>query len=130
MLQVVNHTPFAASLSVFPDPSGVETAYAVVKATFSIGAEGPVPAQPQVPLLAADVFWGDPVTTSLRAAGDFALLKPGTDVLLVGRAVGAEQAAMTRLASLLFAGGIAILALGLAGGRRRHAVGVGAGEAL
>lgn len=87
MLQVVNHTPFAASLSVFPDPSGVETAYAVVKATFSIGAEGPVPAQPQVPLLAADVFWGDPVTTSLRAAGDFALLKPGTDVLLVGRAI-------------------------------------------
>lgn len=87
MLQVVNHTPFMASLSVFPDPAGVETAYAVIKATFNFGAEGPVPAKPQVPLLAADVFWGDPVSSSLRAAGEFALLKPGTDVLLIGRAI-------------------------------------------
>jgi hypothetical protein len=87
MLQVANHTPFSAALSVFPDPAGVETAYAVVKATFRLGAEGPVLAAPQLPLLAADVFWGDPVTTSLRAAGEFALLKPATDVLLVGRAI-------------------------------------------
>ncbi|MBP6339170.1 MAG: DUF2169 domain-containing protein, partial [Vitreoscilla sp.] len=87
MLQVVNHTPFMASLSVFSDPAGVETAYAVVKATFSIGVKGPVLAKPQQPLLATDVFWGDPVGTSLRAAGEFALLKPGTDVLLVGRAI-------------------------------------------
>jgi hypothetical protein len=87
MLQVVNHTPFSASLSVFPDPVGIETAYAVVKATFAIGADGPELATPQLPLLAADVYWGDPTQTSLRAAGEFALLKTATDVLLVGRAI-------------------------------------------
>ncbi len=87
MLQVVNHTPFSASLSVFPDASGVETVYAVVKATFLIGAQGPEIASPQLPILAGDVFWGDPLTTSLRAASEFGLLKPATDVLLTGRAV-------------------------------------------
>jgi len=87
MLQVDNQTPFAASLSVFPDPEGVETAYAVVKAAFRLGEAEPVPIVPALPLLAADVFWGDSATTSLRAAGEFALLKPATDVLLVGRAI-------------------------------------------
>jgi len=87
MLQVVNHTPFTAALSVFPDPAGVETAYAVVKATFVFGAEGPELAKPQLPLLAVDVFWGDPITSSLRACGEFALLKTATDVVLSGRAV-------------------------------------------
>ena len=87
MLQIVNLTPFSAALSVFPDAAGVETAYAVVKATFAIGAGGPEPASPQLPLLPGDVFWGDPVASSLRAAGEFGLLKPATDVLLTGRAV-------------------------------------------
>lgn len=87
MLQIANHTPFSASLSVFPDTAGVETAYATVKATFLFAPEGPELAAPQLPLLATDVFWGDPVTTSLRAAGEFGLLKPGTDVLLLGRAI-------------------------------------------
>lgn len=87
MLQVVNHTPFVATLSVFPDPAGVESAYAVVKATFAFGPAGPELAEKQAPLLAADVFWGDPMQTSLRAVGEFALLKPATDVLLVGRAI-------------------------------------------
>jgi len=90
MLQVANETPFTAALSVFPDPAGVETAYAVVKATFNFGAEGPELAKPQLPLLPADVFWGDPLTTSLRAAGEFALLKPATDLLLVGRAIAPQ----------------------------------------
>jgi hypothetical protein len=90
MLQVVNQTPFAAALSVFPDPAGVETAYAVVKATFVFGAEGPQLAKPQLPFLAADVYWGDPAKSSLRASGEFALLKTATDVLLSGRAVAAS----------------------------------------
>ena len=90
MLQVVNHTPFSAALSVFPDLAGVESAYAVVKATFRFGPEGPELADPQAPLLATDVFWGDPVQTSLRAAGEFGLLKTATDVLLVGRAIAPQ----------------------------------------
>jgi len=87
MLQVDNQTPFAAALSVFPDVHGVESAYLVVKATFAFTAEAPALADKQVPLLAADVYWGDPVQTSLRAAGEFALPKPASDILLVGHAV-------------------------------------------
>ena len=98
MLQVANHTPFSAALSVFADPAGVETAYAVVKATFALGAEGPTLAKTQLPLLAGDVFWGDPTSSSLRAAGEFALLKTATDVLLTGRAVA--PAADTRVADI------------------------------
>lgn len=98
MLQVDNQTPFAASLSVFPDPEGVETAYAVVKAAFRLGEAEPQPIVPALPLLATDVFWGDPATTSLRAAGEFALLKPATDVLLVGRAIAPRSG--TRVAEV------------------------------
>jgi hypothetical protein len=87
MLQLVNQTPFSASLSVFPDTNGVESAYAVVKATFVLIGSNQVLAEPQLPLVAADVFWGDPAKTSLWAAGEFTLPKPATDVLLVGRAV-------------------------------------------
>ena len=98
MLQLANETPFSASLSVFPDTAGVESAYVVVKATFAFGAEGPELAEKQIPLLAADVFWGDPVHTSLRAAGEFALPKPATDILLVGRAIA--PAPNTRVAQV------------------------------
>lgn len=101
MLQVANHSPFSASLSVFPDVNGVETAFAVVKATFNFGPDfpdGPVLAQPPLPLLATDVFWGDPITSSLRAVGEFGLLKPSTDILLVGRAYAPH--ADTRVADI------------------------------
>ena len=98
MLQVVNQTPFTAALSVFPDAAGVETAYAVVKATFAIGATGPELSPAQLPLLAADVYWADPATSSLRAAAEYGLLKPATDVLLTGRAVA--PSADTRVADV------------------------------
>jgi hypothetical protein len=98
VLQLENHTPFTASMAVFPDAAGVETVYAIVKATFSIGTRGPELARQQQPLLAGDVFWGDPVASSLRAAGDFTLLKPATDVLLVGRAIAPD--AETRVADV------------------------------
>ena len=98
MLQVDNQTPFAVALSVFADAQGIETAYAVVKATFALGGEEPTLAEAQVPLLTADAYWGDPQRSSLRAAGEFALLKPCTDVLLVGRAVA--QSPGTRVADV------------------------------
>lgn len=98
MLQVVNLTPFVAALTVFPDPQGVETAYAVIKATFRFTPEGPVPQVPALPLLPADVYWGDPAASSLRAAGEVALLKPFTDILLVGRAIA--PAVDTRVADV------------------------------
>ena len=87
MLQVVNRTPLAASLSVFANPAGVECAYGAVKATFDLSSGTPTLAAKQTQFLAADVYWGDPLATSLRAAADITLLKPATDVMVLGRAV-------------------------------------------
>lgn len=87
MLQVDNRTPFAALLSVFPAPSGVETAYGAVKITYDLSSGRPIPSPRQAGFLAADVYWADPAASSLRAAGDVTLLKPSTDVMLIGRAI-------------------------------------------
>src|SRR5262252_8558534 len=90
MLQVVNRTPLTATLSVFANHEGIECAYAAVKATFNLSSGAPQLAAKQTQFLAADVYWGDPVATSLRAAADLTLLKPTTDVMVLGRAVAAE----------------------------------------
>ena len=100
MLQLINHTPFAASLSIFSDTDGVECAYAIVKASFELKAGGHILAEQQAPLIATDVYWGEPEQTSLRAAGEFSLPKPATDVLLVGNAVAPKNNTRVAEASL------------------------------
>lgn len=100
MLQVVNPTPLPAVLSVFANPAGVECAYAAVKASFDVSSGEPRLAARQANFLATDVYWGDPATSSLRAAADLTLVKPGTDILLIGRAIapaGAVSAMDVRL---------------------------------
>lgn len=87
MLQVVNTTPLPATLSVFANPAGVECVYAAVKASFDFSSGQPRLAARQANFLASDVYWGDPATTSLRAAADLTLAKPATDIMLIGRAV-------------------------------------------
>ena len=91
MLQIDNRTPFNAALAVFADPRGVETAYVAVKAAFDLGAEGLQPSARPVPLLPGDVFWGDPETTGLRAAGELTLCKPATDIAMLGHAVAPHE---------------------------------------
>ena len=91
MLQVINQTPFSASLSVFSDTDGVECAYAVVKASFTWSQAGLRLAEQQMPLVPVDTYWGEPDKTSLRAANEFSLPKPSTDVLLVGHAVAGRS---------------------------------------
>jgi hypothetical protein len=85
MLQIVNLTPFQASLLVLPNEQGVESAYAIVKATFTI-APRVEPAKEQLPIVLADEFWGDPAASGLKYASDVALVKPAADVVLVGSA--------------------------------------------
>lgn len=89
MLQVVNATPLPATLAVFANPTGVECAYAAVKASFDFSSGIPRLAARQAAFLATDVYWGDPATSSLRAAADLTLTKPATDILLLGRAIAA-----------------------------------------
>jgi hypothetical protein len=86
MLQVRNDTPFAPGLFLFPDARGVDTLYVVVKATFALGRDGPRVAEQQCKLVLADESWGEPGQSSLKYASEAHLLKPGTDVVLVGDA--------------------------------------------
>jgi hypothetical protein len=85
MLQLQNETPFQPNIALFPDADGVETLYLAVRAVFSI-QRGPAVADEQPPIRVADTYWGDPASTSLRYPGEVHLLKPSTDVILVGHA--------------------------------------------
>jgi hypothetical protein len=88
MLQVTNTTPFEVGIDVFADARGADTLYVVMKATFTLGhpGHGLSVAEKQVPILTADVHWGEPGASSLRYAGERHLCKPSTDVLLIGQA--------------------------------------------
>jgi hypothetical protein len=90
MLQVNNQTGLSATLLAAPDPDGIDSLYAVVKGTFSLDrldASGlPAPAEQQLPPVLADEYHADPATSSICVPSDLALVKPGTDVLLVGSA--------------------------------------------
>jgi hypothetical protein len=86
MLQVRNETPFTPGMFMFPDERGVDTLYVVVKATFTLRGHTLALAEQQCPLIIADECWGEPGQSSLKYASEAHLLKPGTDVLLVGAA--------------------------------------------
>jgi hypothetical protein len=85
VLQFRNETPFAGSLALTPDASGVDTVIAVVKGTFTLTAR-PAVAAAQVPVAPMAVYYGEAATSSMRAAPDMSLPKPATDILLVGSA--------------------------------------------
>jgi hypothetical protein len=87
MLQLKNRTRFTATLFSSPDPGGVETLFAIVKGTFTLGPRVEE-AEKQTPIVTADRFHGDPLRTSIAEPGDISLAKPGTDVLLFGHAYG------------------------------------------
>jgi hypothetical protein len=89
VLQFINATPFPGRILLLPDPEGIDTVYAVLKGTFAL-APGLPPVENQVPILDQDEFLGEPGQSSLRSASDVALIKPGTDVVLVGAAYPPE----------------------------------------
>lgn len=85
MLQLKNTTPFAANITVFPDENGIDSLYINVKARFNIGREWTL-AEEQLPPQAEDVYWDEPVFSSLKYASDLHLGKPATDVVMLGKA--------------------------------------------
>jgi hypothetical protein len=85
MLQFRNRTPFEGTILLLPDADGVDSVYAVVKATFRLGETLSV-AEAQVPVVVAPLHYAEPATTSIRIPGDVSLQKPATDVVLVGSA--------------------------------------------
>jgi hypothetical protein len=85
MLQLKNLTPFTAKIMLLGNRSGIDTLYAVIKATFTIG-DSLALADAQVPVILTDQHHGDPAASSIRVPSDVSLEKPGTDVLLSGSA--------------------------------------------
>lgn len=84
MLQFRNLTGLGGTTFVAPDPDGIDSLYAVVKGTFDVASGQP--AETQLPIVVAAEHYGDPAATSIRAPSDISLVKPATDVLLVGSA--------------------------------------------
>ena len=87
MLQIDNQTPFYAVLSVLPNRDAIDTLYVILKATLVLRPKLTL-ARDQLPVTLADEYYGDPTDSSLKAISEIHIGKPGTDVLLVGRAWG------------------------------------------
>jgi hypothetical protein len=85
MLQLDNQTPFAATLAVLPDKSGIDTLYVVIKATVNLRPKLSLAAT-QVSVSLVDEYYEDPTNSSLKVHSDMHIGKAGTDVLMVGHA--------------------------------------------
>lgn len=85
MLQFVNDTPFQGTILLLPDRDGIDSLFTVVKGTFTV-ADRPLPAEEQLPVVLADEYYGEPGASSIKVPSDVSLVKPATDVLLVGQA--------------------------------------------
>ena len=94
MLQLKNSTPFQGTIMLLPDPDGIDSLFTVVKATFTL-AEKPVPAEEQMPVAVEQEFNGEPDQSSIKSPSDVSLMKPGTDVLLIGNAYAPRSRAAT-----------------------------------
>jgi hypothetical protein len=95
VLQFKNYTPFVGSIAVFPDADGIDALFAVVKGTFTLGAELAI-AEEQVPVAMAPTYHADPSSSSLKMASDVSLMKSSTDVLVMGNAC-APHGRLTRM---------------------------------
>lgn len=97
MLQLQNTSPFKTELLGFPDRDGVDTLYVVVKATFVLTNTGVQLADEQLAVTLADEYRGPPRTSSLVAASEAHITKPGTDVVVVGDACALDETPVSHL---------------------------------
>jgi hypothetical protein len=96
MLQFKNHTPFTGTILMLPDADGVDSLYTVVKATFAVGETLAV-ADEQAPITLAARHYGEPDKSSIHIPSDISLMKPGTDVVLVGHAHAPDRRSTTQM---------------------------------
>ncbi|HYO65473.1 MAG TPA: DUF2169 domain-containing protein [Archangium sp.] len=83
-----NATGLQVNLTVATDKDARDHCVVVIKGTFQTNVRGEMRLAPeQRPLVSTDEHLGDPASTSVRYECDFALEKPLTDVLVVGKAV-------------------------------------------
>ncbi len=103
MLQFKNGTPFQGTISLMPDVEGIDTIFAVVKATLDLGERLSL-AEKQLPVTLADEYHGEPGKSSIKNPSNVSLTKLATDVLLLGTAYPPRGRPVTHMDVLLTAG--------------------------
>jgi hypothetical protein len=105
MLEHYNNSGFKSFIYPTTNREGYETAVAIVKATFKVNDQGVLTeADKQRDIVMADVFRGDPATTSIQYESDLAIYKPGTDIIINGEAHAPKGRSVDRLEVLIEAG--------------------------
>lgn len=105
MLQLINKTPFAASMALFPNQHCIDTLYVMVRASFNIGPQWTL-LDEQLPLVEADIYWGEPETSSLKYASDYHIGKPKTDIVMTGLACAPGKQSVKKLDVSLSVGAV------------------------
>jgi hypothetical protein len=123
MLQFKNPTGLAGTIFASPDADGIDSLYTVIKGTFDL-TDGLRLADEQVPVTLAAEHYGDPLTSSIRVPADTSLMKPATDVLLVGSAHAPGGRPVTWMDVWLAAGPVQKV-VRVIGDRRWHNDGMG-----
>src|SRR5256886_12458519 len=103
MLQLTNGTPFPGTIYLIPDAEGIDSLFTVVKGTLTFGERLSL-AEQQVPVALVDAYHGEPGKSSIKLPSDVSLMKPGTDVLLLGSAHAPGGQATTQMEVSLAAG--------------------------
>src|SRR5256886_11383596 len=103
MLQLTNGTPFPGTIYLIRDAEGIDSLFTVVKGTLTFGERLSL-AEQQVPVALVDAYHGEPGKSSIKLPSDVSLMKPGTDVLLLGSAHAPGGQATTQMEVSLAAG--------------------------
>lgn len=97
-MNIDNQTPFVADLTISHNRDGREQLVVILKATYRVHDHGaPEPAEEQSPVIPADVYHGEPATSSLFFESELMPKKPATDVVLVGHAYAPHQRPATQV---------------------------------
>ena len=83
-------------MALFPNPQCVDTMYVMVKATFNIGSKWTL-IDEQIPPVEADIYWGEPESSSIKYASDYHTGKPSTDIIMTGLACAQDQQKVKQL---------------------------------
>ena len=89
-MEVINSTPYAMERVVIFDKQGNETLLVAIKATYDFFPGTTQLAAVQTPIVHADEYLGDELTTSIRVASDLLPTRPTTGVTVFGNAVSTE----------------------------------------
>jgi len=83
VLQLQNDTEFNPAFSIFANEQCVDCLYIIIRATFDLGSTLTL-AKEQLPPQEEMIYWGDPLNSSIKYAGNYHTPKLSTDVVLIG----------------------------------------------